>query len=555
MAAKKNPIYFYIAGISILLMAIGVYAFWNTTIAPKLAIAPPIVSSYEDQKNDAETKTNFLPTEAVIATVTADANNAVESVAKMQAELEQLKTNQKQDLEAAYAAGFESGAENSQQNAESWLETARENARLQKEKEEQESNNGPRLEYKTEEGLSLAESFTRFGDGDPADLISRMKDFKGNRDRSHGSDYSEKFDNPSVDDIRERWFGKSEDKMVVVGGETTGTARVDPYLDPSNYKADGDKLEMAGASDGEWITFEPVDAYIEIGDNKEAITKYPELIGRRAPASTSNQLDAESGSGTNISAEPSPIPVATINAGAKVVGARLLDSLRGSVPTGNGDIENPYRFAVKVGPRVLATNGLNINGLSGMEFYGVASGNYADSCVRGFIDGMTYTFDDGTIVTHNTETAGDIGFNDPFLGRLADEEGNECIAGTVYGDAGKVIGIKSALAAGEGAAGAFAEDETETYGSLESGLDKKIISGDAMKYMGATAGKEGVKQAREVVDQILPAPTISVYVPNGTRVSIKITRQLNIDYISGARKTNYDYAQNVNGQSFYSELD
>ncbi|WP_239853608.1 hypothetical protein [Vibrio tubiashii] len=484
-----------------------------------------------------------MSSEAVIQTITADANAALQTAEDTQKRLEDFVNQQDQALEEAY----QKGRDDAKQDADSWLEQARNNAEL----ENEQPQSSPEKQYVTEKNLGAAESIGRALESDPLDLVSRVTAIKKNREAVFGKEYTEKAEGLTLSDVKDEFYGGSEAKMVETGSQPSSGRPKGLSIDKFKVDAASEPTEVTG--DNAWVEFTPVDAYSYTDEEGKLVEEFPEIVGRETSLGSIGVPSVVTGSSEENT--PKPIPFATINAGAKVVGARALDGIVGRVPLGNGDIENPYRFSIKVGPKVLATNGLMINGLAGMEFYGVAAGNFADSCVTGYIDGMTYTFEDGTIHTLNTETAGNVGFKDPFLGRLADEEGNECIHGFVKGDIEKVVGLKSVLGASKGAAAAFADGETEKFTSLESGLKSSVVNGDTLSYVGAKAFEEGLESTTEVVDQLLPSPTVSVWVPNNTKVSLKITRQLNIDYDPTARKTNYEYSYDESNSTHFIDLD
>ncbi|MEZ8959640.1 hypothetical protein AB6E94_19670 [Vibrio lentus] len=561
MSKKKNSAYLWIGTITLCLLIVAVWTFWHNTISPQLMKSEPLVSSYESlvDKNKT-TETDFLPQQAVIETVTADANSALEIAGKAMDVANKTKSDQEKLIQQAYEKGLEDAKNDTVQPsvsmtstnddpAISWLRDKTERA---KNNNEQTPSNSASVVYKTEEKLGVAESIARLSNGDPADLVDRVTNLQKNKESIYGKDYTTRSENLTVGDLGETWFGKSKDKLVSTGN---GTGRPEG-LSKSNLSValDTQSSQTTSTAGDEWITFEPVDGYSEVDEQGKVTTKYPTIISKRPSSSLKVPSLVSENSESQSDAEVVVIPFATINAGAKIVGARMLDGLIGRVPI-SGNVDNPYRFSVKVGPRVLATNGLTINGLAGMEFYGVARGNYADSCIEGFVDGMTYIFEDGSINTISKDTASSVGFDQDWIGRLADEEGNECIQGEIHGNVNKVVGLKSSLAAAQGAAGAFAEGETEQYTNLESGLQSKVISGDAFTYMASTLAEEGLGEAKDITDTLFPAPTISVWAPNNTEVSIKITRQLNIDYKQDARRINYEYTQNEYDQTYYTELD
>ncbi|WP_026027088.1 hypothetical protein [Vibrio genomosp. F10] len=543
--AKKNKT-FALIGVGTLVMIVWAgYMFWSNTIAPKLLAPVPIVSSYEQKLEDNPvTETDFMPPAAMLEKLRGDINSANSLALKAIQDNQDLKNRLETAQQEAYEKGLTEGASNSKpDNAEEWIAGM-------SEKSTPPSDSTTPI-YKRDEGDdSVTTSLSKAMGGDPFDLADRVASFSENREKAFGTRYTEDKANVTIESVLEGWTGESQKKMVVDTSESGRPSGLSSGNDNASYEAtSGD----TNPSDNVWVTFEPIDK-IEVLDEKGiATTTYPKIVGRRTSSFAMNTINEDLDEKTEDT-EPKPIPFATINAGAKIVGARALDGIIGIVPL-DGDVTNPNRFSIKVGPRVLATNGLMIQGLEGMEFYGVASGNFSDSCVRGFIDGMTYIFEDGTIHTLNTENSGDLGFSDAFLGRLVDDEGYECIQGVVTSDIDEVLLARGITRGTQGIANAFAEAETEKFTSLESGLESSTVNGNPFTYAAAEGIAEAAAGGAEVVDQVYASPQISVWVPNNTLLGIRVTRQLNIDYNPNARKINYEYGYSDENKIYSSELD
>lgn len=566
MSGQKNYLLKGSVGIALLVIFGFGYHLFKTTIAPIIAAKPKIESSYEKELDpNMVTGSDFTPKAAVIEKLQGDVGSVMEAFEAQNRVLEEYKKElqevqqQNQDLQKQ--------VENPRpiaSSAEEWLENVKTDA------DSQPNENPSKVYVQDKEERSVTESVSEALKGDPLDLITRIADFKKNREQARPN-YQENLDEIDANYVQEKFFGLTKKKMHGVqsqndvdSGRPVGLAsskdlalETEPAIDISDVTNSHDRGELLLA-EVEWKTYEPTDAVVVIAEEGKTQITYPELVGKKAqsrsPVHTANVDRDGTATSRNTETEPEPIPFATLNLGAKIVGARAIDGLIGIVPV-NGAIASPNRFSIKVGPRVLATNGLMIHGLAGMEFYGIAQGNFSDSCVRGYIDSMTYIFEDGTIHSITSETASGISVNDEFLGRLVDDEGYECIQGTVSSDIPENLTARALAGGIEGYSRAFADSQTQQFGSIDSGTTTKIVNGDRFTYAGAEAMAEAAASGSELVDQIYGAPQITVWVPNNTLVGVRITRELELDYKPNARKINYAYGYNDTNQTYYTELD
>lgn len=374
-----------------------------------------------------------------------------------------------------------------------------------------------------------------------------------NRNKAFGIDPEDKTPGLTVQDLVNDKIGLNTGtaKQPEESGKPNGLAK--DIFEAETLTADD--LDDSGRStpSDELVWYVPVDRIVSVDDKGNQVIEYPEIVGttntsnRISPVPNSNE---EKKSSNILDTDPA-IPFATLNYGAKFVGAQTLTSLIGLVPI-DGEVKNPFQFAVKVGSKNLATNGHTISGLENMEFYGFTSGNYGDSCVRGYITGMTYTFEDGTVQSITTETATDIGDKTQWIGYLTDQWGEGCIKGTVESNIAEYLSYKS-VAVGLAAGGrAAAQSQTDTISNIEKGLKETIISGNTYAYMGGEMLAAGANESAELIDKLYGDVEVLIRVPTATKVNVFLTRQLNLDYNPNGRKTNYDYS-NISGH--FAELD
>jgi len=109
-------------------------------------------------------------------------------------------------------------------------------------------------------------------------------------------------------------------------------------------------------------------------------------------------------------AEKNSQPVYTIPKNSTIFNSYLATSLVGRLPT-NNQLSNPYRFKILTGPEGIASNSIELpEELSAMTFSGTAIGDWGLSCASGKIDSVTFTFNDGEIVTIDGKVPKGIGW-------------------------------------------------------------------------------------------------------------------------------------------------
>jgi len=244
----------------------------------------------------------------------------------------------------------------------------------------------------------------------------------------------------------------------------------------------------------------------------------------------------------------------TVPENSTLMGATSMTGMIGRIPIG-GTVHDPYPFKIIVSSYNLATNGHHIPGLNGMIFSGVARGDLMLSCISAKLYSVTYTFDDGTILTQREEQGADTGFQQGGgtqrrgLGWLSDEWGNPCIKGELITNAPTFLATQFALSAAEGYAKAVAENET-TSTVTDSGAVIKTTTGDAKKRAGGEAVADGFSSVKEWLNARQQDSFDAIFVPSGTKVAVHIETQLEIDYDQNGRKLAYEH-QNRPGYSHY----
>jgi len=235
---------------------------------------------------------------------------------------------------------------------------------------------------------------------------------------------------------------------------------------------------------------------------------------------------------TSPSQAPSVEPYFTINNLATLAGSTAFTALIGRVPIG-GQVSDPVPFRVLVGRENLAASGLRVpNEIASMVFEGVAIGDWTLGCVEGSLRTATFVFEDGTI---RTVRGGD--GQDGRLGYIADRFGTPCLAGERVSNAGPYLAAAVGLAAGAGAAEAFAAAETAQV--VDDGAVVSAVVGDAAKFALGRAASEGVGEIQRYLADRLSSTFDAVFVPPGAEISLLIQQEISIDYDPSGRRLDY----------------
>lgn len=283
------------------------------------------------------------------------------------------------------------------------------------------------------------------------------------------------------------------------------------------------------------------------------------LIKLNRPENSSDALFNDlSDPAVQVVAEVKKIAWYTVPENATLMGSTAMTGMIGRIPIG-GRVIDPYPFKIIVSSYNLATNGHHIPGLNGMIFSGVATGDLMLSCISARLYSVTYTFDDGTILTQREtqgmNTSGQQGQGSGVqrrgLGWLSDEWGNPCIKGELITNAPTYLATQFGLSAAEGYARASAQNETTSV-VTSSGAIVESTTGDATKRAGGEAVADGFASVSEWLSARQQDSFDAVFVPSGTKVAVHIETQLEIDYAPNGRKLAYEHQ---NRQGYTRQLD
>jgi integrating conjugative element protein (TIGR03752 family) len=223
----------------------------------------------------------------------------------------------------------------------------------------------------------------------------------------------------------------------------------------------------------------------------------------------------------------------TIPNNATLLGSVSMTALLGRIPVG-GQVVDPYPFKLIVGEENLSSNGISIPGLTGIKMSGIAKGDWTLSCVSGQVNSMTFTFQDGTLVTYpepGTQTGEPIAW-------FSDRYGIPCVTGKRITNAPSYLAQRIGLTA----AGAYAQaraDSEFTTSTNALGGQTKGLTGDPMTVAQNEAISSGLGEVGDWLDARQSNSFDAIYVEPGTSLVIHISEQLNIDYDPEGRKVNH----------------
>ena len=233
--------------------------------------------------------------------------------------------------------------------------------------------------------------------------------------------------------------------------------------------------------------------------------------------------------------------VYTVPRNATLVGSVGMTALVGRIPV-QGQVQDPMPFKVITGPENLAANGLRIPGVEGMIWSGVAIGDWTLSCVSGQLESVTFVFEDGTIRTLSSDTAGaggSTGNSKKPLGWISDAWGVPCVSGerktSAYTYLAQRIGVMAMEAAGE----AVAQAETTTLIS-DAGVTSSVVSGETGKYVLGKAASRGSDELARWLHERQAQSFDAVFVPAGVELVIHVDHALNIDFQPDGRKLHHE---------------
>ena len=228
----------------------------------------------------------------------------------------------------------------------------------------------------------------------------------------------------------------------------------------------------------------------------------------------------------------------TIPDTATLVNSTSMTAMLGRVPF-KGKLVSPFRFKVITGSQNLATNGHRIPGIKNIVWSGYAQGVREQECVRGFLDTVTYTFEDGTISTFSVKRqqhSGGGSQSQQYLAYISDPWGKPCIRGALYSNASQYLRDRILVATAAAASRASAASQTTTTQDASNNAISSFVSGDKTQAIAADAIAGGLDEATSYLRDIMTDAFDVVYIQTGQPLTINVEREIPIDYNPDGRK-------------------
>jgi integrating conjugative element protein (TIGR03752 family) len=247
--------------------------------------------------------------------------------------------------------------------------------------------------------------------------------------------------------------------------------------------------------------------------------------------------------GRNYLEEETMKPVYTIAKNATLVNSTALTALVGRVPVGS-QVTDPYSFKVIIGRDNLIANGIELPEVAYSVASGKAVGDWTLGCVRGDLYSITFVFEDGTIRTvPKAESVydGNTQNTEIKIGELSDAYGNPCVVGERITNAYTYLAQRIGITAASAAAEAAAASQTTVLTSLDGGGigTSSTVDGSTSDYILGKTIADGTMEVAEWLDERQSQQFDAIYVAPGAKVSLHVTEQIEIDYDTLGRKTNF----------------
>ena len=231
--------------------------------------------------------------------------------------------------------------------------------------------------------------------------------------------------------------------------------------------------------------------------------------------------------------EDASVPVYTVPVNSTLMDSIGMTALIGRVPLG-GNVTNPIPFKVVTGRKALLANGFELPEIAEAVWYGFATGDATLQCVSGKIESVTFIFNDGTI-----QTVGDEGFSSGLgLGWISNNQGVQCIPGTVVSNAPKIMSQLFAAGTATGFANATSQSQLTTSANTV-GLSQ-TLTGDAFDFALGRGFGAGFSEWAAYIRERAKDQFDAVVVQPGAELAIHIQKEIQIDYNVSGRKVRYD---------------
>ncbi len=233
------------------------------------------------------------------------------------------------------------------------------------------------------------------------------------------------------------------------------------------------------------------------------------------------------------------IPVFTIPQNATLIANTSMTALVGIVPT-RGSVLDPFRFKVITGGTNIATNALYLpEGIKNIVWSGIATGNREMSCVRGELHSVTFTFEDGTIITRNSQAdKGKNKLGGNLLGYISNRKSNPCLPGQLITNAGDYLKDRM-IASGFAAAAEGVAVTQQTTVISDEGNVQQFFDGSTGDFIAAKTLQGGLNELTGYLRERQANAVDLVFIPAGLDLVVHVETQINIDYQPDGRKLHH----------------
>lgn len=231
--------------------------------------------------------------------------------------------------------------------------------------------------------------------------------------------------------------------------------------------------------------------------------------------------------------QPKDIPVEpfiTIPSDSRIYDVQAVTALVGRIEK-NGNNKAPWGFSATLSGDASLANGFNLPEVQEARVSGVAIGDLAGKCVKGFITSVTFIFPDGRIANKKGS------FEEP-LARIADEYGNPCIPGVYFDNINEVIAAQGSVSG----LSSIAKSIEQRQQSIQSTATSQSLVLDGSSSLAALGSglSGGLAKTGELLAEKYDAFYSFVYVEPGETITLLIDNNIAIDYDPNGRKVRYD---------------
>jgi cell division protein ZapB len=162
------------------------------------------------------------------------------------------------------------------------------------------------------------------------------------------------------------------------------------------------------------------------------------------------------------------------------------------------------------------------------------------SCVRGELHSVTFTFDDGTIRTVNSQIdSGKSKLGGSMLGYISTQRGNPCLPGKLITNAQSYLIDRMWASGAAAAADGFSDTQTTTQQATDGTLTQ-YFSGNSGDYVASRTLSGSLTELADYLRERQANAIDLVFVESGQDVVVHVETQIDIDYDPQGRRLDHD---------------